>query len=77
VSFEEVLMARVICDGCGEPALDGEFYDRADEERAAEDAEEDGWLIPGDGTHWCDDCTSWDGERGERVPKPRAVEAQP
>ncbi len=64
MSFEQVPMVRVICDGCRISAQDGvEYAAWADEEEAQYDAEDAGWLIPGDGTHWCHGCTVWDEDR--------------
>jgi hypothetical protein len=70
VSFQEVTMYRVICDGCGVSAHDGgDFYAWADKSQAEIEADSSEWMS-GDGGHWCPRCIIYDEARDEYVPKP-------
>jgi hypothetical protein len=73
MSFEEVTMYRLLCDRCGVSAQeDSDYYAWADKDSAKRGAEETQWLFTEDGA-FCDDCTTWDEERDERVPKREPV----
>ena len=69
MAIAEVTMYRVICDRCGASAQDGDFYAWATKDSAIDEATGSDWLVNDDG-HWCGDCTTWDEDADEEVPKP-------
>jgi len=76
MSIREVTMYRVVCDGkdCGACAQeDGDYYAWTDAGQAEGKAEDADWITTGDGKHYCPDCTTWDDDRDDRVPKPEKV----
>lgn len=79
MSFQEVTMYRVVCDGDGcrtSAHDDGDFYAWADKDQAMTEADSGDWLCRDDG-HWCPRCIIYDEERDEYVPRPKKAEAQP
>jgi hypothetical protein len=76
VSFQEVTMYRIACDGgCGAHADDdGDFFAWGDKDQAATEADSADWLCRDDG-HWCPRCIVLDDESGEYVPKPAKAAA--
>ena len=69
MACEEVTMYRLVCDRCEVSAQeDGDCYAWADKDSAKAEAEDAGWLFTDDG-EFCPDCTTWDEEQDERVPK--------
>lgn len=75
MAYEEVTMYRLICDRCGVSAQeDGDYYAWADKDSAQEEARDADWLFTEDG-QFCDDCTTWDEDRDDRIPKPAPVGA--
>ncbi len=75
MSYEEVPMYRLVCDRCGLSAQEGgDYYAWADKDSAKAEAEDANWLFTGDG-EFCEDCTTWDEKRDDRVPKREPVTA--
>lgn len=75
MSLESVLMWRLTCDRCHEGVSDDDYWAYTDESSCFEIAADCNWLITDDGRHYCPECTTWDEEGDERVP--RAVSPDP
>ena len=69
MSVEEVTMYRLLCDGCGMSAQDGDYYAWADADAALFEATESDWNVIED-KHYCPECTIWDEEKDELIPVP-------
>ena len=78
MSIREVTMYQIVCDGedCGANAQeDGDYYAWADDGQAEDEATSYDWITTDDRKHYCPECTTWDDERDDRVPKPEKVKA--
>lgn len=77
MSLREVTMYTIVCDRCGVSVDEGTDYAAwADDTTSLQIAQDNGWLVTDDGSHYCDECFDWDEETDEKVPKPSPVATQ-
>jgi len=66
----EKIFYQVNCDSCGHIATEGQQIEAWNEPDFAVDEAKDSFdYIDVDGKHYCPNCTQWDEEKDERVPK--------
>jgi hypothetical protein len=62
----------ILCDRCKVDAFkDGDHSAYSDAHSAVEVVRDSGWLITDDGKHYCENCTCWDEDEDNRVPRPQ------
>jgi len=70
MSIVKKIMYQVKCDGCGEiPTENSEIVAWTDPEYPQQEAYDCYDYISHKGNHYCPECTVWDEEKDERVPK--------
>ena len=74
MSIQKVEMYTVICDRCGDNAFEGnDIYAWAEKRFAVNEAIDSFDWIEVDPSssekHYCPNCTEWDEEKDERIPK--------